>query len=162
MSSSRGFSLIEALVAIVIGVAVVVGLGGLGERLIHHHSSTNSNSAAMTLAERQMEVLLADPLQNPSGGTQCATVNTNTLCNGSHTALNLAADGTATNPQYSVQWTVENIVGTGLQNEALVIPTPPTGTVQLEAKKVTITVTHIRNPAVYAQVVRYIQMPPTS
>jgi len=103
MSSSRGFTLIEALVAIVVGLAFVVGLGGLAERASHHHTTTNSNSAAMALAERQMEVLLADPLQNPGGNIECATIDTNKLCNGAHTAITLGVDGTSTNPQYSVQ-----------------------------------------------------------
>ena len=63
MSSNRGFSLIEAVVAILIGAIVILGLGGLSERLIHHRTTTDSNSAAMSLAERQMEKLLARPAE---------------------------------------------------------------------------------------------------
>ena len=50
----------KRLVAILIGVIVVLGLGGLSERLIHHRTTTDSNSAAMSLAERQLEKLFAD------------------------------------------------------------------------------------------------------
>jgi hypothetical protein len=88
-------------------------------------------------------------------------VNTSALCNGVHAAVNLAANGSTTNPSYAVQWTIENIVGSGV--EALVIPTPvPTGTEQLNAKKVTVTVTHLRNPNVNAKLVRYIRIEPAT
>ncbi len=161
-SSNRGFSLIEVLAALVIGLAVVLGLGGLSERLIHHRATSNSNSAAMSLAERQLEVILGDPLQNPSGGTQCATVDTNVLCNGTHTAVSRAADGSTTNPAFRVQWTVADIAGTGSPGtEPLTIPTPALGvSAALLLKKVTITVTHLRNPNVNAQLVRYVRILP--
>ncbi len=58
MFSSKGFTLIEAVVAMLIGAFVVIAVGGLTERLIHHRITTDSNSAAMSLAEHRMETLL--------------------------------------------------------------------------------------------------------
>jgi prepilin-type N-terminal cleavage/methylation domain-containing protein len=136
VSSNRGFSLIEILVAMAIGVAVVLGVGALGERLVHHRVTTDSNSAAMSLAERQMEVLLADTNPNPTTA-QCPAAN---LCSGAHTSPS---------GLYTVQWTI--VDGSTASTSPLVLATGATALV----KKITVTVTHLRNPQVNATLVRY-------
>lgn len=154
LSSNRGFTLIEALVAIVIGVAVVVGIGALSERLVHHRVTTDSNSAAIDLAERQMETLLADPIPNPTA-SQCPTAN---LCGGAPpngltkgpTNVNESLVGSASGP-YRVQWTVIDANSTDQTTSPLVLAAGSTSLV----KKITVTVTHVNNPYVNATVVRY-------
>ena len=159
MFNSKAFTLIEAVVAILIGAFVVIAVGGLSERLIHHRTTTDSNSAAMSLAERQMETLLADPISTPSvfgcTGTcpnQCpdpATVPLSSsapaLCAGTHRT---------TSGLYLVQWTVVN--ASNAASSPLVIPTPdPTGALQDPVKQITVTVTMANNALVNAKIVRF-------
>jgi prepilin-type N-terminal cleavage/methylation domain-containing protein len=154
LSSRGGFTLIETLAALVIGLALVVGLGGLTERLAHHRITTDSNSAAMSLAERQVESLLAESVLNPTG-TQCATVDTSKLCAGTHTATTLNSSGGTSNPEYRVQWTITD--ATGASTVPLVMPTPA-GTPTTEAKQITVSVTHLNNPQVGASLTRYVRV----
>jgi type II secretory pathway pseudopilin PulG len=153
VSSNKGFSLIETLAALLIGVAIVVGLGGLTERLLHHRVTTDSNSAAMSLAERQMEALLADPIANPTGG-QCPSANLcgDTLANGGRThgptSVNENLAASASGP-YRVQWVVIDADSTN--PSPLVLAVGATSLV----KKITVTVSHLRNPQVSATLVRY-------
>jgi len=135
-----------------IGVAVVLGIGALGERVVHHRITTDSNSAAMSLAERQMEVLLADPTANPAAA-QCPAAN---LCGGpppgglTHGPTNIdeALALSASGP-YRVQWVVI---------DASTASTSPfvraVGSSSL-VKKIAVTVTHLRNPQVRARLERY-------
>ena len=162
MSNKLGFSLIEAVVAILIGAAVVVAVGGLSERLLHHRATADSNSASMSLAELQMETLLADPISDPSPvgciGTcpdQCPstlTTSSPALCAGTHPAITMQANGTATGP-YRVQWTVVDADGTG--GSPLVIPTPTAPAQQAPMKRITVVVTLPNNPFVNATIVRF-------
>ncbi len=160
MSNSRGFSLIEVLVAIVVGAIVVIGVGLLGERLVHHRATSDSNSAAMSLAERQMEQLLADPTPNPTGAA-CPAAN---LCAGApptgltHTLTNRNVDLTAGGP-YTVQWNVINNDNT-TQTSPLKLSsgTNPTQTV---IKTITVTVTLPNNPLVSASIKRHYRLKPS-
>lgn len=155
MFNRNGFTLVEVLVAIVIGGAVVVGIGALSERLIHHRTTTDSNSAAMALAERKLEALLADPNPNPTGGAcpvadLCGAAPPAGLTHGPTSVdVNLAASGSG---PYRVQWNV--IDATTTSTSPFVVAntggTPPT-----VVKKITVTVSHLRNPNVGASVVRY-------
>jgi Tfp pilus assembly protein PilV len=152
VSSKSAFTLVETLVAVVIGVAFVLGIGALGERLLHHRATTDSNSAAMSLAERQMETLLADPNPNPTGA-QCPAAD---LCGGAPpgglthgpTSVNESLVASASGP-YRVQWVVV---------DASAVSTSPfvraVGSSSL-VKKITVTVSHLRNPQVSATLVRY-------
>ena len=165
MSNKLGFSLIEAVVAIVIGALVVVAVGGLSERLIHHRATADSNSASMSLAEWQMERLLADPIStpSPSGCTPLAgcpnlcpapaslTTTSPALCAGTHPAITMQANGTATGP-FRVQWTVVDADGSGIS--PLVIPTPAPAAQQTPMKHITVVVTLPNNPLVNATVAR--------
>lgn len=155
MSSKKGFTLIETLVALVIGVAVVLGIGALGERLVHHRVTTDSNSAAMSLAERQMEVLLADPIANPTGA-QCPAANLcgDTPANGGRTHGPTSVDENLTpsgSGPYSVRWVVVDANSTSPTTSPLVLAAGASSLV----KKITVTVTHLRNPQVGATLVRY-------
>jgi prepilin-type N-terminal cleavage/methylation domain-containing protein len=155
MSSSRGFTLIEAVVAVLIGALLVVAMGGLSERLVHHRVTTDSNSAAMSLAERQMEALLADPIPNPTGA-QCPAANLcgDTPANGGRTHgptsvnENLVASGSG---PYNVQWVVIDANNTSPTTSPLALAAGSTSLV----KKITVSVSHLRNPQVSATVVRY-------
>lgn len=138
-SSNEGFTLIEALAAIVIAAAIVAGLGALSERLIHHRVTTDGNSAAMSLAEAQMESLLADLTPNPSS---CPGSN---LCSGTHTA---------TSGDYNIQWVV--VDATTATSSPFVRAKGSTAPV----KKITVTVTHARNPMVNAALTRFYDVSP--
>ncbi len=154
LSNKDGFTLIEALVAIVIGVAVVLGVGALSERLVHHRVTTDSNSAAMALAERQMEALLADPIANPTAA-QCPAAN---LCGGAPpsglthgpTSVTESLVVSASGP-YRAQWAVIDANSTAPTTSPLALAVGSTSLV----KKITVTVSHLRNPQVSATVVRY-------
>lgn len=139
-SSERGFSLVEALVALLVGLGLVLGLGNLGQRLAHHRTTTNSNSAAMAYAEQQMEKLLAD--QNPrASGAACPA---NPLCAGSHSA---------TIGDFNVTWTVADS-SNATSSPLIMACTNPSCTFTFTVKKITVTVTHTKNPAVAASITR--------
>lgn len=135
-----------------IGVSVVLGVGALSERLMHHRVTTDANSAAMSLAERQMEALLADPNPNPTAA-QCPTAN---LCGAAPptglthgpTSVDENLQASASGP-YRVRWTIVN--GSTASTSPLVLATGATSLV----KKITVTVTHLKDPQVSATLVRY-------
>ena len=160
MCNSRGFSLLEVLVAIVVGALVVIGVGLLGERLVHHRATSDSNSAAMSLAERQMEQLLADPTPNPTGGA-CPAAN---LCGAAppagqtHTLTNRNVDLTSGGP-YTVRWiVVNNDNSTQTSPLKLSSGTNPTQTI---VKTITVTVTLPNNPLVSASIKRHYRLSPS-
>jgi Tfp pilus assembly protein PilV len=137
-SNSDGFSLIEALVALLVGLGLVLGLGNLGQRLVHHRTTTNSNSAAMAYAEQQMEKILADQNPRPSGGS-CPSAS---LCAGSHST---------TVGQFTVQWTVTD---SSTSTSSPLILSSATNTASFTVKKITVSVTHSKNPMVSASITR--------
>ena len=55
MFSNGGFTLIEVLVGAVIGALLVVAVGVLGQNVVHQRISADSNSAAMSIAEKKVE-----------------------------------------------------------------------------------------------------------
>ncbi|MGH9894850.1 MAG: hypothetical protein ACREA0_23295, partial [bacterium] len=117
-------------------VIIVVAIGGLGQRMIHHRITADSNSAAMSLAEQQMEKLLADPNRNPA---ICPGAD---LCSDSHNT----ASG-----HFTVQWTVtDNTSSSSPPTPLILSPATPSGSV----KTIKVTVTHTSNRRVYAQLVR--------
>jgi hypothetical protein len=156
MSSNRGLSLVEAVVAVLIGALLVVAIGGLTERLIHHRVTADSNSAAMSLAERQMETLLAIPPLSANPPPGCTTAQD--LCGGpppnglthgpTSVNENLVASGSG---PYSVQWVVIDANNTSPTTSPLALAASATSLV----KKITVSVSHLRNPQVSATVVRY-------
>jgi prepilin-type N-terminal cleavage/methylation domain-containing protein len=93
MYRDHGFTLIETLVALVVGVALVVTIGVLGGNLIRHRANADSNSAAMSLAQMKLEQLRA--LDDPAAGTDSETVDEN---------------GTPGLGPYQIQWTVTDNV----------------------------------------------------
>lgn len=137
-SNNGGFSLIEALAAMLVGLGLVLGLGNLGQRLVHHRTTTNSNSAAMAYAEQQMEKILADQNPRPSGGA-CPAAN---LCAGFHSV---------TVGQFNVQWTVTD--SSTATNSPLILSSA-TNTALFTVKKITVTVAHAKNPMASASITR--------
>ena len=170
MSNNRAFTLIEAVVAVLIGAIVVIAVGGLSERIFHHRTTTDSNSAAMSLAVWEMEKLLSDAVQQPSpfGCTPVASCpnlcpdpsttvpsSSPALCAGTHQAILVNANGSSsvTGP-YQLQWVVTD-ASSNATSSPLVVPTPAPGTFQVGAKRITVTATLPRNPFVSAGVVRF-------
>jgi len=153
MFSNRGFTLVEAVVAIVVGALVVIGVGGLSERLIHHRATTDSNSAAMSLAEKQMETILADPTETPSGCPGILTSSSPALCAGTHPVQTVDATGTTSVAgPYRVQWTV---VDASAAAASPLVPPTVVGGVTGPMKQITVTVTLPNNPLVNATIVRF-------
>jgi prepilin-type N-terminal cleavage/methylation domain-containing protein len=160
MSSKSGFTLIESVVALLIGAAVIVAIGGLSERLIHHRTTTDSNSAALNLAEWQMEKLFASSARNLSCPTATTSSNAcgSTVTNGDDlcgydvaTNVNGRQHGPVTidanqssGGRYCLQWNV--LDASSDASSPLIVPT---GVV---AKRITVTVRHQKNPQVYAKV----------
>ena len=149
MCSERGLSMIETLVAMFMTVAIVAGVGILGERTIHHRVTSTANAAAMSLAEQKLEQLRADPIRNPTT-TQCAASPQPALCGdtGSGAGLDhsdgpLLDDGTAgTISGFSRHWRVWD---------------PSNGQLN-RVKRVRVTVTHLSNPLVNVQLDTYIRV----
>jgi prepilin-type N-terminal cleavage/methylation domain-containing protein len=154
--NSRGFSLIEVLVAIIVGAIVVIGVGLLGERLVHHRATSDSNSAAMSLAERQMEQLLAQPTPPTCPGADlCGAAPPAGL---NHTLTNRNVDLTSGGP-YTVQWNVvDNDNTTQTSPLKLSSGTNPTKTI---IKTITVTVTMPNNLAVNASIKRHYRFRPS-
>ena len=155
MSNSRGFTITEAVVALLVAAMTVIAIGGLGERLNHHRTTTDSNSAAMSLAERQMESLLAETVQNPTTA-QCPTAN---LCGGSpptgltKTLTSRNVDLTSCGP-YTVQWAVVDD-----DNSSATSPLKlSAGTTATAMKTITVTVTLPANPLVRASITRHLHV----
>ena len=142
MFSKDGFTLIEAVVAMLIGAAVVVSVGTLSERLVHHRTTADSNSAAMSLAERTMEQLLALP--DPTTNASLTDPGPHGPCGSPPCPVDVAGASTINGP-YSLQWTVSD---SGSGSSFLVTPTT-------EVKRLTVTVVHRTNPMVNASVVTF-------
>ena len=135
--ANTGFTLIEVLVALVIGAFLIAGAGQLGVNMFHQRASYDSISAATSLAEKRFEILR--DLQNPI----------TTLASGS--ASNVKEDGTSGGP-FNVVWTVTDVLPSAV---AGICPTPVSGPVISGTKKVSIRVTHNNNPAVDVNLVTY-------
>jgi prepilin-type N-terminal cleavage/methylation domain-containing protein len=148
IDSQRGFSLIEVVVALLIGVFMVLSAGNLGAVFFHQRASYDSISAATSLAERVWEQLR--DIQNPVGGSPPGTTTNSNFTNGSHTATNspMKEDGTAGGP-YVVSWTVSDPFPTGL------VVNSQCASGMSGMKKVVINVTHQNNSAVNVQFVTY-------
>lgn len=136
-----GFTMIEAVVAILMSVAVVIGIGNLTGRLVHHRSTTGSNSAATSLAERTMEALLSLP--DPSNDVSL-TDGTHGPCGTPPCPVDLGGTST-TNGPYTLQWSVSD---SSSASSFFVTPTA-------EVKRITVTVAHANNPMVRSSVVAF-------
>ena len=139
--NESGFTMIEAVVAILMSAAVVIGIGSLTERLVHHRTTTSSNSAATSLAERTMEALLAlpDPATDAS-----LTSGTHGPCGTPPCAVDFGGTPTINGP-YALQWSVSD---SGSASTFFVTPTA-------EVKRITVTVAHANNPMVTSSVVAF-------
>jgi hypothetical protein len=106
----------------------------------------------MSLAERQMETLLADPVKSPPNTCTAASAD---LCGGAppngltHGPTNINESGvTSASGPFRIQWVV--IDANTTSQSFLVRPSS-----NIELKKITVTVTHLRNPNVRASVTSY-------
>ncbi len=142
---NNGFTFVETLVATLIAVVMIVGVANLGERMIHQRVSADSNSGAVSLAEEQMEKLLA--LSSPSTNSSL-TSGTHGPCGSPPCSVDSSGASNASGP-YKIQWVVSNSRTSA--PAPLVTPTLVSSVV----KKITVTVTHLRNPSVGASVVTY-------
>ena len=134
----RGFTLIEVVVAVAVGLTTVMGVGLLSENLIRRRVAADSESAAAGLAELEMEKLLA--LANPSTASD--------LTAGTHGPSNVGVDGTSTlNGPYVLQWIVVDNATSGTQ-----LIDPNTASV---SKTITVQVTHVSNSYVRASLQTY-------
>ena len=138
LRSQSGFTVVEVLVAALIGLMMVAAAGNLGLNLFHKRASYDSLSAATSLAERQFELLRN--IQNPSA-------DTTNFSNGTHTATNspLTQSGTAGGP-YNVRWIVADPFPSALQG------TCASGS---GLKKITIQVSHTSDPSVNVELVTH-------
>ena len=53
MSSSRGFTIVETVVAVLVAALIILSIGGLSERLVHRRTTRDSNSTGLALAKRK-------------------------------------------------------------------------------------------------------------
>ena len=137
IAADSGFTLLEVLIALILGTFLIAGAGQLGLNIFHQRASYDSISAATSLAEKRFEILR--DLQNPI----------TTLVSGS--ATNLKEDGTSGGP-FNVVWTVTNVLPSAV---AGICPTPVSGPTVSGTKKVSIRVTHNNNPAIDVNLVTY-------
>jgi type II secretory pathway pseudopilin PulG len=130
MSSERGFTLIELAVAVLIGLATVVAIAILGGNITRQRAITEANAAATSLAEQKLEELRANPGALASGLE----------------VLDEGGNASVLGP-YRRQWVVTpNTPAT---------PATPSG--MPKSAQVRMTVTHLTNPQVRAEIVTYIQ-----
>jgi Tfp pilus assembly protein PilE len=142
MYSERGFTLIEVAVGALIGVMVVVSIGVLTQNLVHQRTSADSNSAAMTIAEGTLEQLEA--LQNPTTSASL-TVGAHGPCVAPPCLVDVTGASSLNGP-YRLQWVV--VDNTNSSTSPLVSPSN-------NSKQITVTVTHVSNPYVRANLVTY-------
>lgn len=141
MFSERGFTLLEVLIAAAIGVVLVLGVGVLQEGLVHRRASSNSISAATSLAERQMEQLLATANPGTASDLTAGTHGPN-ACASPPCKIDESGDSTVNGP-YLMQWTV---VDNNASSTKFVDSSSST-------KHITVTVTHVSNPHAQATLV---------
>lgn len=134
-SRSRGFSLIETLVAMLVALTVVSAVGLMGMRLTHRRSSSASLSAATSIAEKAIESLR--PLTVPP---------TVVLANGTTTNLVDETGTTAVGGPYSRTVTIADG------------PTMTVGGSSRALKRVTVVVTHVTNPEVSVRLETYFRV----
>jgi Tfp pilus assembly protein PilV len=132
MWNDRGFTLVEVVVGGLVGAVLVVAIGLLGQNLVHQRTSADSESAAISLAERALE-RLKSPGANLTAGSYGPY-----LSNG--------GGATTLNGPFSMQWSI--IDNTSSSTSPLVSPT-------LDSKRLTVTVTHVSNPHVRASFTTY-------
>ena len=130
MSSERGFSLIETLVAILVAALIVISAGLLGTRTFHRRTTSTSLSAATALATQRVEELR--PLRVP--WTSLANGTTTTLVDGSGSAS----------------------IGGPYSRTTIVSDGPIIGTAAL--KRVTVTVQHVTNADVRVTLTTYFRV----
>ena len=154
MFNSRGLSLVETIVALVVGSIIVLAIGGLSGTLMRQRTTTSSSSAAMNLAERQMETLLADPNPNPPAGCTvsqalCGNTTSSGLLHGP-TVVNVTATPTA-GGEYSISYWVKD--NSANSDSPLLRPTA----IPAKVKRLTVKVTHTKNAKAGATLVRYVR-----
>lgn len=152
-----GFTLIEAIVAMLVGIIMVVAMGPLTQGLMAHRISSDFDSAAMSLAERQLEQILADANRNPTA-VACASTPAPALCGGAapdgraHGPVDVNVSGGQTGARpYKVRWSVVDL------DDSAVSPFATPVGVDLRVKKVTVTVSKRESATPNATLVRYVE-----
>ena len=133
-SREAGFLLIEVVVATLIAVVVVIAIGLLSENLARRRASADSLSAAVSLAEGQMEQLLALP--NPAANLPAGAHGP---CGTPPCPVDVSGVSNPSGP-YLLQWIVIDNSSSGT----------PLVDSTASSKKLTVTVSHQSDP--YANV----------
>ncbi|MBI2962773.1 MAG: prepilin-type N-terminal cleavage/methylation domain-containing protein [Deltaproteobacteria bacterium] len=136
MCSERGFTLIEVAAAALIGTVLVLGVGLLSENLVRRRAAADSSSAAAALAERQMELLLAEQNPGTSPELTAGTHGPGASCVSPPCKITETGDTSTLIGPYLMQWTV---VDDSSAATPLIDPSAST-------KTITVTVTHTSNP----------------
>ena len=135
-SREAGFLLIEVVVATLIAVVVVIAIGLLSENLARRRASADSLSAAVSLAEGQMEQLFA----LPSPATNFSlTAGNHGPCGTPPCPVDVSGVSNSSGP-YLLQWSVIDNSSSGT----------PLVDSTASSKKLTVTVSHQSDP--YANV----------
>jgi Tfp pilus assembly protein PilV len=129
--AASGFTLVETLIATLIAVALVVGIGLLDGSLVRQRNAARANSVVADLAERKMEYFKA----LPSPATNAA------LTAGTYGPYSIDETGqSAVGAPYSWTWTIADQTGAWAGS-----------------KKITVTVNHQTETNVRCVLVTYLK-----
>jgi len=146
MCNERGFTLVEVLVAASIGLVMVLGLGMLQESLVRRRAATSAINGATSLAEQQLEQLLADPNPETSASLTAGLHGPNG-CASPPCKVDETGASTINGP-FRMQWTVIDDDNSG---------TKPLYDPSSSSKQITVNVTHVSDPYARATLVTRIK-----
>lgn len=144
MFDEGAFTLLEAVVATLVGMVLVLSLGLLTEHLEHRRASTDSTSGSLALAELQMERLLTK--KNPASDPELTAGLHGPASCVSPPCMVDQTGAPSLNGPYLMQWDVVDNDGTG--GSPLVDPT-------VDTKQIAVTVAHVTDPLARATLRTY-------
>jgi prepilin-type N-terminal cleavage/methylation domain-containing protein len=155
MSTDRGFTLIETLVAVLIGTLLVIFAGILGGNLIRHRANADSSSAATSIAQQALELIRAEPVLDPDATACSVPVCASAwpdeinrcprLCARVYGPFPVNEHGTpAIGGPYQLSWVVTD--------------GQPVALSDVDSKRVVVEVSHENNPLVRSRLQTYLQV----